>query len=317
MRCLTLAEALCARGHAVSLMASIIEVPWLRERLLRQGVEVISCEPDSLDVTTILELAPDWVVVDSYWIDPGAISGLSELVHCLAIIDGDDRGIEASLYLDQNLGSESLDWPEGIRPRLLSGSRFAMIRDDVLEQRRGQPALIRHTPPKVLTFMGGTDPNGVVEDVVMGLVTAEPDMDLTAVCSASTFDAVAAIAADRGWISVVEPTATLASLLGGADVIVSAAGTSAWEVCALAVPAVTIGIVDNQREGLAQIRRHGLALTIDAIDGASAEREQVAESVGRLLVDGDLRRRLSTACLAYFDGAGKHRVVEAMERVVS
>src|SRR5690606_34891981 len=120
-------------------------------------IERIDCDRDSLDVELIRAFAADWVAIDSYWIAADAISRLNEEVPCVAIIDGDNRGIDATLYVDQNLGAETMSWPENVRTRLLSGARFSMIRDAVLDQRRAQPEKLRHNPAHVVTFMGGTD----------------------------------------------------------------------------------------------------------------------------------------------------------------
>ena len=54
MRCLTLAEAFIARGHSVTLLGNIGNVPWLWEVLKSSTVEHLECGPDLLEIDRIL-----------------------------------------------------------------------------------------------------------------------------------------------------------------------------------------------------------------------------------------------------------------------
>lgn len=314
MRCLTLAESLMARGHHVIFLGAVRAVPWLERRLIEMKIGLIDCPPDSLAYGPLRSFDPDWVVVDSYRIDADDVSRINTEFPCLAIVDGDDRGIDASLYLDQNLGSELLPWREGVRARILSGSAYALIRDGILEERRDSPELMGHCPPRVVAFMGGSDPHGAITAVVLALVAAGLEIELTAICGPATFTAMSALAGPHPWVTVVEPTDELPLLLGGADAVVSASGTSAWEICTLAIPSLLVGVVENQRQSLHSAREMGVALGIDATAGTDRYMGDIAGAVRRLISEPRLRLDLATRCRALFDGAGKVRVVEAMEK---
>jgi spore coat polysaccharide biosynthesis predicted glycosyltransferase SpsG len=294
-------------------MGAVNSVPWLTRRLAETNIEVIECPPDSLQLGPVRSVGPDWVVVDSYRIDADQISRVDSEFSCLALVDGDDRGIHASLYLDQNLGSELLPWRKEVRARLLSGSNYALIRDDILAQRRKSPQLVRHTPPRVVAFMGGSDPHGVIAPVVRALIAADLEIELTAVCSPATLATVSLLAASHPWISAVALTNELPHLLGDADVVVSAAGTSAWELCTLGVPSLLIAVVENQRDALDSARAMGVALGIDAIASKGHTWDGLGQAVARLITDTSLRQDLNARCRHLFDGVGKVRVVEALE----
>jgi spore coat polysaccharide biosynthesis predicted glycosyltransferase SpsG len=91
-------------------------------------------------------------------------------------------------------------------------------------------------------------------------------------------------------------------------VVVSAAGTSAWDVCSLGVPALLLAVVDNQEFSLEQIAAHGLTLT-NNLSGAGEEKAtELSKQITRLLTDQDLRNQLSATALSYFDGLGRDRV---------
>lgn len=314
MRCLTLAESLLARGHEVCLMGAITSVPWLERRLTKIDIELIECQPDSLELRPLKSYSADWLVVDSYWITADDVSRANTEVPSLAIVDGDDRGINASLYLDQNLGSELLPWREHVGSRMLSGSTYALVRDGVLKQRRESADLIRHTPPRVLAFMGGSDPYAAIMPVVGALIAADLGIELTAICPVPILASLAEVADSHGWIDLIAPTNDLPRLMGEADVVVSACGTSAWELCTLGIPSLLIAVADNQLRALANVRTAGVALGVDAVTSTAHHSREIGQSVSRLITEPSLRQALTARCGELFDGAGKVRVVEAMEQ---
>lgn len=303
MRCLTLAEEFDSRGDEVVFLGAIDSIPWLDDHLARAGYPVVVVEPDALPLEAVLDCEPDWVVVDSYRIDAGAIGRLSDRVPVLAVVDGDARGIEARLYLDQNLGALAVPGHEG---GSLAGAQYALIRNAVLDARRDSPWFIPGVP-RLTAFMGGTDPGGVIARVAGELAAMDVHLDITVVAPVVHHEAVAAALPGA---TLLAPTTDLPAILAQSDLVVSAAGTSAWDICALGVPALLVGVVDNQSSSLAQAVAHGLALGIDLTLGDDLAR--LPGEVARLATDRALRESLSRASTAAFDGLGKRRVRDAV-----
>lgn len=313
MRCLTLSEELLARGHQVDLVTGGLATDWLAEAVAISGVGLHHCEFDTLPVDRIIALKPDWVVVDSYQIPSCSLSALAEFTPLLAVVDGDYRGIQASLYLDQNLGAESVVRPVAIRDRFLSGAKFTLVRDSVLAERRPGPSGEISSTPRVLTFMGGTDPTHASLGIAEALAKIEDDFELVILAPSSEHSALRTALGAKLHVRLLAPTRELPALFSEADVIVSAAGTSAWDICAIGIPAVLISVVENQRTSVREAVSRGLALGLDVTDDRSALQENAGELVSRLLHDTELRRRLSQKCLSTFDGDGKGRVADVME----
>jgi len=309
MRCLTLAESLLLRGHEVVLAGRIGGVPWLQRHLDALDIPVHDVPTDSFDPGLLEQFEPNRVIVDSYWIEAAAISLINRSVPVLAIVDHDTRGIDASWFLDQNLGAEDRAWPESVRSRMLAGSKFALVRSAIARHRRvaGWQLPAR---PSVLAFMGGTDPFRYMTDVARSIASRLPDLDFIAVTTSEQVDAVNAATREMSRSRVLEPTQDLPALLGAADVVVSAAGTSAWDVLTMARPTVLVGVVDNQSDSLEIAIERGLALGIDA---AKHEVSDVGDMLQRLLQDERLRERLVRAASAEFDGLGAQRVSEQLE----
>lgn len=313
MRCLTLAEELMTRGHEVHLFTGAVSIDWLRDAIEASGVITHQCIADDVPLAAILNLVPDWLVVDSYRIDAGAISAANRSVPVLAIIDGDDRTIEATLFLDQNLGAETLYQDRESSHRYLAGSHFALVRNAILAARRDEPFKLGQGEPRLVCFMGGSDPSGSIVDVVRSLDEISPSVRLTIVAPVRLHDSIRGVLSYPSRAEILALTTELPLLLADAEVVISAAGTSAWDVCTLGIPAVLIAVAENQQLSLHEAVSRGLALGVDVVAGGDDAVDSVGEFVSSLLRDDSLRVRLSMASRAAFDGRGSHRVVARME----
>jgi spore coat polysaccharide biosynthesis predicted glycosyltransferase SpsG len=314
MRSLTLAEALISRGHHVTLLTNESGIVWLEQVLAESSVTVVRTRSNSIDLSAIAHINPLWVVVDSYQILAEDIARLRPDYQVLAIVDGDDRGIEADLYLDHNLGAELEAWRGSTRDRLLAGSEFALIRDAILRERRRQPWVFQKVVPHIVAVMGGSDPTGAIVHVAQALSASDQDFTASIVTEHRWRADVEKLFAGRPRCEILAPTAGLPAVLGSADIAVSAAGTSAWELCTLGVPSLLIAVVENQREPLLRLADRGLVLGMDVVDSAGTNyHEGIIRGVDQLLENGHTRKDLSDQCLLTFDGTGKDRVVAAME----
>jgi spore coat polysaccharide biosynthesis predicted glycosyltransferase SpsG len=308
VRCLTLAEELRARRHEVTL-AGEVAVPWLTSWIADLEVTHLPVRADGME--GVDGRAWDAVVVDSYRIPANELSVLGGTVPLLAIIDGDDRGITAAHYVDPNLGAEEIPRDAAIAARLSAGSRFALIRREIVRLRHADRAIAADRP-KVLVVFGGTDPTGAALRVAGALDPLLARADITIVAAPDHAARLDSLIGGRA--RLLPPTPRLPAELDAADLVITAAGTGAWEVCTLGIPAVFAAVVPNQREGLARIVEGGLGLGVDASTSPQRIVDAVGLAVG-LLDDADARAGLSARSLAAFDGLGAGRVADELERI--
>ncbi|GGU23979.1 UDP-2,4-diacetamido-2,4,6-trideoxy-beta-L-altropyranose hydrolase [Nocardioides albus] len=313
MRCLALGEELVARGVRVVMVAELDRVPWAAEQVRQRRIEI--AEPGDL-LDTLLRLEPSSVVVDSYLLPVPFYADLRDRWPLLALTDGDPRGRVADLYLDQNLGAETSAWvlPEGSRH--LGGLDYAQQRRDIVRQRPAapKPAVAEHSPPRVLAFFGGTDAFGVSPRVVRLVARTGVPVELTAIAATpSLAEEIAAIAPAPGQlIHVIGPTDALAELVADADVVLSAAGTSAWELFCLGAAVGFVCVADNQQDAYVRMDEESLAVGIATLGELDSDPEGAVVRLRGLLSDVRLRERLRAACWATVDGRGATRVAGAL-----
>jgi len=239
------------------------------------------------------------------------VSALSEAVPVLLLADGDTRGARVALCLDQNLGAPPLT---GVaEDAQLRGPAFALVRRAIRDHAPRDPVPLRHDPARVVVVLGGTDPDDRTADVAQALTLLAAPADVTIVAPERQHETLSALRPVAGSWRILAPTPDLPALLGSADVIVSAGGTSAWDVATLAIPSVLLAVVDNQQASLAAVVDSRIALGFDVVAGPP-DHVELARAVAALIEDRGLRAGLVAACRERFDGRGAERVVTELER---
>ena len=309
MRCLTLARALQQRAHKPILVINQHDIPWLNEEISRSGIETVIVLPQSLQQNVILGLNPDIVVVDSYWIDSVEISLINKSVPVAAIVDGDSRGIVCSLYIDQNLGSEKL-WADKLTGKVLAGSKYALIREEIirLPQREGGNHL--GNTPNVLIFAGGTDATGVIPEILNAVDQVDEEFYLTVISGDRSLHRDLQLVHPAQFTSA---TTEFDSLLGRADIVIGAAGASSLEICTIGIPSIFLAVVENQVQVISAIQKAHCGESINLVAERNLLSSQLQTKLKELLTSQELRADFSRNCEEHFDGMGSSRVAEALE----
>ena len=321
VRSLALAEEALRRGHDVSLLGEVGGD--LLEGLVRAvgpGLRLLGPAASTAD---LLRAAPghDVVHLDHYELPATVAADIAASADAAghprplvsAVADGAYGVQVADVVIDPTVGAERR--PATAQARwLVRGGRFVALRDAVV---RAGPAPRHSDRLAVLVVMGGTDPEGCAPEVLRALAATDVPMDVTVVATPATAPALEATAAAwaRGSVRVTAPVADLASVMAASDVVVSAAGTTAWELCALARPMAVVAAVDNQRPGHDVLVEAGAAL---GLGGPADLRgvEALAARLRPLLTDPDLRRGLAARAHALVDGRGAWRQVRLLEEAV-
>ncbi|HYN66593.1 MAG TPA: bifunctional UDP-2,4-diacetamido-2,4,6-trideoxy-beta-L-altropyranose hydrolase/GNAT family N-acetyltransferase [Ornithinibacter sp.] len=321
VRSLALAQVALERGHSVDLLGRAEGA--LLESLTgaTPGLTMLGAAREGVGLG---ELATGYDVVHVDHYDLGV-----ELLADLATVAGADRAMlsnivdgrfgarPADVLVDPTVGAERDDPPAAARWHL-RGSRFTPVRSELTRGPTHRPAAAT-TPadervPTVLVVMGGTDPSRCAPLVVEALEHLHLELEVTVVSVPGTAEALATLAAGwaRGRLRVTPPVPDLPALMAAADVVVTAAGTSTWELCAMRRPMALVVAADNQRAGHDRVVAAGGAVGL----GGVADLTDVGATAARLrplLADADLRDRVAAAAHRLVDGRGAWRVVSAWE----
>ena len=320
MRCIALAEELASRGTECVFVADLIGVAWAADQVTSRGFGVHQHDAGAPDLAeSVLSLGPDAVVLDSYDAPPTVSADVRAAgVPVLAIIDGDARGQSGDLYLDQNLDAEHWPGPKGATR--LAGVDYALLRNAVLALRPSRPFVgSKSRPPRVVAYFGGTDAFGASPPVTTALACSGEPFDATVVAARPDLrSALHALPLAEGQrLTVVEPTNRLMALAADADLVISASGTSLWELLCIGAATAVVTVAANQEIGYARVLASGAAAGLGDLDGIRADPARAAEELRRLLRDVAHRDRMRATGWAMVDGLGRRRVADALAELVA
>lgn len=321
VRSLALAEVALARGHAVALLGRV-EGPLLTSLADRTPGLTLLGPAEGAGHLGQVAAGYDVVHVDHYELGSDDLQGLTsadgtDRPLLSNVVDGRFGARPADVLVDPTLGAECEDPPASARWHL-RGSRFTPVRAQLA-------ALATLVTPAdggsgdgralaVLVVMGGTDPAGCAPLVVEALGRLGLPLDVTVVSVPATAAPLASLAHrwSAGRLRVTPPVSDLPSRMAAADVVVTAAGTSTWELCALRRPMALVAAADNQRAGRDRVVAAGGAVGLGGLADL-ADVDATAARLRPLLTDGALRRRVATAAHRLVDGRGAWRVVSMWE----
>lgn len=339
MRCLSLADALTARGadcqficraHEGNLLdfirskghtahplpsgtallqspAELTYVPWLGAT---QAEDAEACAP------ILAAQRPDWLIVDHYALDARWERALAPHYRKLMVIDDlADRPHDCDLLLDQNLGRTAEDYGDLLRTHTttLIGPRYALLRPEFAQLRA--ESLARRANPQLkhlLITMGGVD-----KDNATGRV-----LDALNVCPLPLGLHITVVMGPHApWLQQVQtqaaqmsrPTQVLvgvddmARLMAGSDLAIGAAGGTAWERCCLGLPTLVLVLAENQQAGAAALQNAGAAIAMQSAT-------EIQHVMQKRLLSGDaaLLQQLSLAAAQVTDGNGVSQIIERL-----
>ena len=321
MRCLALVQAWRERGGPAWFLSRCANAA-LRERIQAAGAEFLSLAPDAsteLDLQSTLalitELTPSFIVLDGYEFDLDYQCALRASRHRLMVIDDTVRlpRYDADVLLNQNLGAAGLNYNYNPDAVLLLGPEYALLRREFVHW-RSRLHTVPETARKILVTLGGSDPDNVTLKVIEALrqlETARLQIRVVAGPANPHIDELGqAAAAFPGGLELLVAVPDMAPLMSWADLAVTGAGSTCWELACLGVPALSLVIAENQRSIAEQLGAAGVLVNLGWHNDVAVER--IATSVDGLLYSSFRRLRMSQQGRALVDGKGAARVAAAL-----
>jgi UDP-2,4-diacetamido-2,4,6-trideoxy-beta-L-altropyranose hydrolase len=321
MRMLALGQALKDAGARVTL--ATVETPdSLVTRCEDEGIRVVrlpGAYPDQRDAEATLALAhdcnADWVVVDGYDFDVAYHRRIRSAGHALLVVDDCAHlpGYDADILLNQNIAACEFPYclPRHTLP--LFGLPYVMLRRE-FRQARETLGPVREDARRVLVTLGGGDEHnvtGLVLDALASLTGSRLIVDVVvgAVC-AHQAELERRIADYPHDVHLHVNAPDMARLMQAADVAVSGAGSTCWELATLGVPTCLMTLAENQRAIADKLGEVGAVVSLGWHHTVTVP--GVATAVGELLGNPSLRYHLRAVCLTLVDGRGCERIIRLL-----
>jgi len=226
----------------------------------------------------------------------------------------DDLGLEpfegASLIINQNPGARAFSSRYPRSSLLLCGPKFIQLRPDVA---KAKPRIRRGAVRRILLTLGGRNRLGDflrVLSVFPSELDAETEITVVLGPRMSRPEPEAVRQAFRRDVTWIYSPRDWVSLLNRADIAVTAAGVTAWELAFLGVPSILIATAENQVNSAKGLSKAGAACWAGMISACALDR--VRKHLLRLGTDPPLCRRMGAAARKFVDGRGGSRVASVL-----
>lgn len=313
MRCLALAEALCACGGTVALLTvstSPLPAGWsaLGAEIHRSAATELGNANDlAFTCAFAEEFESDWVVADGYHFTASWLEALGRSRRLLYLDDLGQCDAATTLVLNQNAGAEDryrncyqqskcsllgLDW-------FLLGSAW---RD------------IRHAPEsrRLLLTLGASSSAALMLALMRALIVEGDQFvaDVVVTAPAAEIEELMNFASDHAdRFNVEQGPLPLAPLMARAAVVICGGGVTPVEALSLGAVPVILMLGENQIPGSQQLAAMGVAHAIAADDIGVAAAARIALD---LLDDESTRVCMAESGRRMIDGKGAERVVQVM-----
>lgn len=323
IRSSALGSALTNHGAQVEVAANFAELPWARNQVVELGMTPLPAESGADFVRLSQERAWSGAIIDSYRV---ASEDLTELAAPLAAIDDDgERPLPARLVINTAAAATPAtyrDWPD--TQTLLLGPSFALLRQQITAARpkKYSPRSWEQPLIRVLVTLGGADTTKSSSRVATAVLTAArrigKPVDLRViVADAGVRAEIDQLASLGNAVMALPPTNEIAPQLRWADLTISTAGSTTWELYCLGAPAALFVVADNQcpnytfalekslAVGLGDLRAMDLERISDACQTAMSSPFVLNANAQRAwsIVDGAGADRVARSCLDAFAAA--------------
>jgi UDP-2,4-diacetamido-2,4,6-trideoxy-beta-L-altropyranose hydrolase len=271
-----------------------------------------------------------WLVADGYHFNLDYQRGIRADGIKLLLIDDYNHlpEYEADILLNQNIGAEEIEYRCNPECRKLLGTRYVMLRrefrnrdamssscfPEVGSERSERGSVIAGQRPegsakKVLVTLGGADPDNVTLKVIQALNRLDiPDLQVKVIVGPANphLDSLKqALSSTTIHCELINSVRDMPGLMQWANLAVSAAGSTSWELCCTGVPFVTVILTENQKGLAAELDRRGVAGCL----GENPAEGDIASAVGDLAAAVERRTACSARGREWVDGFGVYRVL--------
>jgi UDP-2,4-diacetamido-2,4,6-trideoxy-beta-L-altropyranose hydrolase len=328
MRCLALGQAAREKGGRVAFLGRVGSAD-LERRLRAEGFAcrfLPAAHRHPIDLAeTLAQLAglsvegepAPWLVLDGYQFDPNYMRAVRSAGWPLLVVDDHaDRGsYAATILFNQNLGAERLAYRTDPDTEVLAGVRYVLLRRQ-FRAGNGPPRSFPATAGRILVTLGGGDPDNVTEKVLGALnILPSRELEVVAVVGSNNPHLVRLSEAVRRLtfpVRIVRDAEDMPALMAWADLAISAAGSTTWELAFLGLPALLLILAKNQEEIARELDGVGAAINLGW--ASHTDEDRIARALTVLGGDRDRRESMAARGRSLVDGKGVWRVLDVLSR---
>lgn len=320
MRCLSIADAASDLGVTCVFIVAEQQSLALPES---RGYEVICLNHPWDDFDGEIPLMEDIIrkfnievlLVDSYYVTQKYMQALHRLTKTAYIDDLHEAVWPCSMLIDYAVYSDYFPYKEEYpKAQLLLGCEYMPLRK---EYKNLPVRVIRKKVKEILMLTGGADPQHFMRLAVQMIKENRKweNIHFTLICGRYNTDLNRLTEETEAVnnITVYPSLPSLKEALLEADIVITAGGTTLYEMAACGTPGIVFQLAENQKWNVKAFSENGLALNAGEM-GNDFSIERLEYSMDRLIEDEMLREEMARRLQGLVDGNGGERIVRELIR---
>lgn len=326
MRCLSLCDAFKDKGHEC-LFVCAKDTPM--DFIMNRGYDVyyLTTSYNRMDDELALlehiiaEEKADLLIIDSYYVSANYLQSVKEHIKTVYLDDvysfayDVDCLINYNVYADADKYKEMYVTEKVKTPEMIIGPAYAPLRKEFAERNLREINEIKN----IMISVGGADPlhlaYGFAEilsgdeffkdkNINMILGKMEPDIEkIKDICEATKN------------INYFVNVKDMKEKIEEADIVISAAGSTQYEICACGKPCICFSMADNQVPGGEKFGELGAFIYAGDVRNNDGFFYDVLNAVKRVSADNALAKEMSKKASEITDGHGAERIVGRLEKL--
>jgi len=311
-----LAEEFLNCGHTVT-VATTTTQPALE--VFPDGIQTVTLpsrsdpEPfvDWLDNTI-----PDAVFTDAYPVDTEYQRTIRDRVPLAVLQDDARHAVCADLFTNGNLYAANLSYKfVGAEPETYIGTDYVLLRSEILNRAVNNPPW-RENPERAVVTMGGSDTANLTPTIVAAFDGIDLTVDVVIGPGFSRKQEQGIRNAARNVTAEIRISRNpddLVERMFQADLAVSTASSTTYELLALGTPIVSVPVADNQLPIADALRDRDIATVINR---EHAKEQMIKRGITKYIENTALRKRWLREGKELVDGLGAERIRKNINTLV-
>lgn len=327
MRCLAIADAAAEKGiRTVFIVAEEGSEKFPQER----GYETIClgrrwddfAGEISVMERLIIDRHVEMMLIDSYFVSEDYMKAVTRMTRTAYIDDLHAAIWSCSILIDYAVYYDLFNYQEEYPDtKLLLGCRYAPLRKEFKDLPAKQ---IRRVVKKVLVVTGGTDEHQFMKQFTEALLSQRErfaGVEFTLICGAFnrgieeirklSAEYMAEAKADVMKIKIYPSLHTLKDAMLETDLLITAGGTTLYEMAACGTPGICFSMADNQLDNVQGFAERDLILYAGDIR-KDFSYDRLMDMMNELMQNYAARAVVSEKLRALVDGKGAERIVDAV-----
>jgi spore coat polysaccharide biosynthesis predicted glycosyltransferase SpsG/RimJ/RimL family protein N-acetyltransferase len=221
--------------------------------------------------------------------------------------DGRNGRRAADLVIDPSPGSELSFRPFDGSMRLYRGGKAVPLRRSILAMAKTGETAVEDRLRRILIIMGGTDASNLTDFMLRCWLGTGLEAECNVVAHPEALSSW-----DAGLLQDVVVHAAgsnVPDLFPDMDLVITASGTTIWELAHLGIPMAIVQVVENQRGNYDYATSNGMAIGLGSFVDGKLERQRVVQLLHEVGSSESVRGGLAQSARKAIDGSGGGNIV--------